>query len=56
VFGARFGGVFVDTQPEDDPTQTYEWTFTIDGRRVLAQEVAGFRVRRPQAPPLRVLD
>jgi hypothetical protein len=47
MFGARFGGVTIDPQPGDDPPETYEWTLTIDGRQVLAQEIAAFTVKRP---------
>ena len=46
MFGARFGGVMVDPQPGDDPAQAYEWTLTIGGRNVLAQEVGEFTVKR----------
>jgi hypothetical protein len=38
--------VTVDPQP-DDPAKTYQWAFTIAGRKILAQEVAAFTVKRP---------
>jgi hypothetical protein len=47
IFGAPFGGVTVDPQPDDDPAKTYQWAFTIAGRKILAQEVAAFTVKRP---------
>ena len=46
MFGARFGGVVVDPEPEDDPAKTYEWTLSISGRKILAQEIAAFSLRR----------
>jgi len=44
-FEASFGGVYVDRSPEDDPTAgPMEWTVTIGGRMILAQEIREFSV------------
>jgi hypothetical protein len=44
-FEPSFGGVYVDRSPEDDPTaEPLEWTVTIGGRTILAQEIFEFAV------------